>query len=650
MVKLTLKDGSVRECEAGTPASEVIKGIGMGLYKATCCVKLNGKVCDMRTPVTEDCDFEVCTFDSEDGRKTYWHTTAHICAQAVKRIYPDVKLSIGPSIDSGFYYDFDTEKPFTAEDLEKFEAEMKKIIKESLEITRFELPPEEAVKKLEDMGEPYKVELCKEHADKGESISFYQQGEFIDLCAGPHMPGTGSIKAIKLTNCTGAYWRGDSKGKQLSRIYGISFPKASQLEEHLKMLEEAKLRDHNKIGREQGYFTTVDYIGQGLPIMMPKGAKVLQLLQRWVEDIEEKDGCQITKTPFFAKSDLYKISGHWDHYRDGMFIMGDENETDGNSAYALRPMTCPFQYQVFLYKNRSYRELPIRLTETSTLFRNEDSGEMHGLIRVRQFTISEGHYIVTPAQLKDEFRRALNLAKYCLDTVGLLEDCTFRFSQWDPANPKNKYEGTPEQWEQSQAAMKEILDELGVEYTIGIDEAAFYGPKLDVQYKNVFGKEDTLVTIQIDMLLAKRFGMEYVDADNTKKNPIIIHRTSLGCYERTLAYLLEKYAGALPLWMMPEQVRIIPVTDRALEYARDVEKKMSDLNLRVSVDDRSEGVGYKIRQGKMEKIPYLFIVGDKEVEEGTVSLNSRSKGDLGAMKTDDAIDKIVRETLSKTRD
>ncbi len=649
MVKLTLKDGSVREAEAGISAAEAVKAIGMGLYKAACCVKLNGKVCDLRTPLTEDCEFEVCTFDSLDGKKTYWHTTAHICAQAVKRVYPDVKLSIGPSIDNGFYYDFDTEKPFTSEDLAKFEAEMKKIIKENLEIKRFELAPSEAVQKLRDMEEPYKVELCEEHASKGEDISFYEQGEFTDLCAGPHLMSTGLVKAIKLTNCTGAYWRGDSKGKQLSRIYGISFPKASQLEEYLKAVEEAKLRDHNKIGREQGYFTTVDYIGQGLPIMMPKGAKVLQLLQRWVEDIEEKDGCQITKTPFFAKRDLYKISGHWDHYRDGMFIMGDQDDEEAD-CYALRPMTCPFQYQVFLYKNRSYRELPLRLTETSTLFRNEDSGEMHGLIRVRQFTISEGHYIVTPEQLKDEFGRALRLAKYCLETVGLLEDCTFRFSQWDPSNPKNKYEGTPEQWEQSQAAMKEILDEFGIDYTIGIDEAAFYGPKLDVQYKNVFGKEDTLVTIQIDMLLAKRFGMEYVDADNTKKNPIIIHRTSLGCYERTLAYLLEKYAGALPLWMMPEQVRLIPVTDRALEYAKEVEKKLSDVNIRCTVDDRSEGVGYKIRQGVMEKIPYLFIVGDNEVAEGTVSLRSRSKGDLGAMKADEAVDKILKESISKSRD
>ncbi|MBQ5317451.1 MAG: threonine--tRNA ligase [Oscillospiraceae bacterium] len=649
MIKLTLKDGSVREAEVGTPAAEVIKDIGMGLYKAACCVRLNGKVCDLRTPLTEDCEFEVCTFDSEDGKKAFWHTTSHIMAQAVKRIYPDVKLSIGPAIDNGFYYDFDTEKPFTAEDLEKFEAEMKKIVKENLELTRFELPPAEAVEKLKAMEEPYKVELCEEHVGKGENISFYTQGEFTDLCAGPHLVSTGAVKALKLTNCTGAYWRGDSKGKQLCRIYGISFPKASQLEEYLKMVEEAKSRDHNKIGRELAYFTTVDYIGQGLPILMPKGAKVVQLLQRWVEDVEEKKGCQITKTPYFAKRDLYKISGHWDHYRDGMFIMGDA-EDEEKECFALRPMTCPFQYQVFLYKNRSYRELPIRLTETSTLFRNEDSGEMHGLIRVRQFTISEGHYIVTPSQLKDEFRSALELAKYCLETVGLLEDCTFRFSQWDPANPKNKYEGTPEQWEQSQGAMKEILDELGLEYTIGIDEAAFYGPKLDVQYKNVFGKEDTIVTIQIDMLLAKRFGMEYVDEDNSKKNPIIIHRTSLGCYERTLAYLLEKYAGALPLWIAPEQVRIIPVTDRANEYADSLEKRLSDMDIRVTVDKRNEKVGYKIRQAQLEKIPYFFIVGDNEAADNTIALRSRKYGDLGVSPVDEVINKIVTENLTKSKD
>ena len=648
MVKLTLKDGSVREAESGVSAAEIIKGIGMGLYKAACCVKLDGVVCDLRTPVEKDCTFEVCTFDSEDGKKTFWHTASHILAQAVKRVYPEVKLSIGPSIENGFYYDFDTDHPFTSDDLAKFEAEMKKIVKEGLELSRFELTPDEAVAKLTEMGEPYKVELCKEHSDKGEKISFYKQGEFIDLCAGPHLMSVAPVKAFKLTNCTGAYWRGDSKGKQLCRIYGTAFPKASELEAYLKQVEEAKNRDHNKIGRELEYFTTVDYIGQGLPILLPKGAKVIQLMQRWVEDVEASKGCQLTKTPYMAKRELYKISGHWDHYLDGMFVLGDPNDEE-KECFALRPMTCPFQYQVFLNRQRSYRDLPMRLTETSTLFRNEDSGEMHGLIRVRQFTISEGHYIVRPEQLEDEFRGCLELAKYFLGTVGLLEDCTFRFSQWDPANPKNKYEGTPEQWEHAQAAMKTILEDLGIEYTIGIDEAAFYGPKLDIQYKNVFGKEDTLVTIQIDMLLAQRFGMEYVDVDGTKKNPYIIHRTSLGCYERTLAYLLEKYAGALPLWLSPEQVRILPVTDRAKEYGESIADKLTNMGIRVTVDNRNEKIGYKIRQAQLEKIPYFFIVGDKEVEDNTVSLRSRKDGDMGASPLTEVISKIVEENASKAR-
>ena len=648
MIKLTLKDGSVREAESGISAAEIIKGIGMGLYKAACCVKLDGEVCDLRTPVEKDCTFEVCTFDTEEGKKTFWHTASHILAQAVKRIYPETKLSIGPSIDNGFYYDFDTDHPFTSDDLAKFEAEMKKIVKEGIEISRFELPPAEAESRLTEMGEPYKVELCKEHSDKGENISFYKQGDFTDLCAGPHLMSTAPVKAFKLTNCTGAYWRGDSKGKQLCRVYGTAFPKASELEEYLKKVEEAKSRDHNKLGRELEYFTTVDYIGQGLPIMLPKGAKVIQIMQRWVEDEEAKRGCMLTKTPYMAKRELYKISGHWDHYLDGMFVLGDPDDEE-KECFALRPMTCPFQYQVFLNRQRSYRDLPMRLTETSTLFRNEDSGEMHGLIRVRQFTISEGHYILRPEQLEEEFKGCLELAKYCLDTVGLLEDCTFRFSQWDPANPKNKYEGTAEQWEEAQAVMKTILDDLGVEYTIGIDEAAFYGPKLDIQYHNVYGKEDTLVTIQIDMLLAQRFGMEYVDVDGTKKNPYIIHRTSLGCYERTLAYLIEKYGGALPLWLSPEQVRILPVTDRAKEYGEGIAAKLDSMGIRVTVDNRNEKIGYKIRQAQLEKIPYFFIVGDKEVEDNTVSLRSRKDGDLGASPLNDVIAKIIEENASKAR-
>ncbi len=648
MIKLTLKDGSVREIESPMPAAEVIKGIGMGLYKVACCVKIDGAVKDLRTVIDKDCTFEVMTFDSEEGKKTFRHTASHILAQAVKRLYPNVKLAIGPAIDDGFYYDFDTEKAFTAEDLAALEAEMKKIVKESIDIEQYYLSPDEAISMLKKMDEPYKVELCGEHAGKGEDISFYKQGDFTDLCAGPHLMNTSAVKAFKLTACTGAYWRGDAKGKQLSRIYGTAFPKASELEAHLAAVEEAKKRDHNKLGRELEYFTTVDYIGQGLPILLPKGAKVIQILQRWVEDLEDSKGYVRTKTPYMAKRELYKISGHWDHYLDGMFILGDPND-ETKECFALRPMTCPFQYQVFLNRARSYRDLPMRLGETSTLFRNEDSGEMHGLIRVRQFTISEGHLILRPEQLEEEFRGCLELAKYCLDTVGLLDKCTFRFSQWDPANPKNKYEGTAEQWEEAQAVMKKILDHIGLEYTIGIDEAAFYGPKLDIQYKNVYGKEDTLVTIQIDMLLAQRFGMEYTDVDGKKKNPYIIHRTSLGCYERTLAYLIETYAGALPLWLSPEQVRILPVTDRAAEYCQTVYEKLNNRGIRCTIDSRKEGVGYKIRQAQLEKIPYFFIVGDKEAESRTLSLRSRKDGDLGAMPMDEVLNKIFEENDSRAR-
>ena len=648
MIKITFPDGSVREYNEGVNGLQIAESISSRLAQDVLACGVNGETYDLGRPINEDADFVLYKWDDEEGKHAFWHTSAHLLAEALQELYPGIQFGIGPAIENGFYYDFDTDHPFTSDDLAKFEAEMKKIVKEGLELSRFELTPDEAVAKLTEMGEPYKVELCKEHSDKGEKISFYKQGEFIDLCAGPHLMSVAPVKAFKLTNCTGAYWRGDSKGKQLCRIYGTAFPKASELEAYLKQVEEAKNRDHNKIGRELEYFTTVDYIGQGLPILLPKGAKVIQLMQRWVEDVEASKGCQLTKTPYMAKRELYKISGHWDHYLDGMFVLGDPNDEE-KECFALRPMTCPFQYQVFLNRQRSYRDLPMRLTETSTLFRNEDSGEMHGLIRVRQFTISEGHYIVRPEQLEDEFRGCLELAKYFLGTVGLLEDCTFRFSQWDPANPKNKYEGTPEQWEHAQAAMKTILEDLGIEYTIGIDEAAFYGPKLDIQYKNVFGKEDTLVTIQIDMLLAQRFGMEYVDVDGTKKNPYIIHRTSLGCFERTLAYLLEKYAGALPLWLSPEQVRILPVTDRAKEYGESIADKLINMGIRVTVDNRNEKIGYKIRQAQLEKIPYFFIVGDKEVEDNTVSLRSRKDGDMGASPLNDVISKIVEENASKAR-
>ena len=647
-MKITLKGDVVKEFQDGLSVLEIAGQISGGLARAACAAKVDGKTCDLRTTITKDCTLEILTFDDEEGKKAFRHTASHIMAQAVKRLFPSVKLAIGPAIENGFYYDFDVEKPFSPEDLSAIEAEMKKIVKEDIKLEQFEMAPAEAVKYLEELGEPYKVELCQEHAGKNEPISFYKQGDFTDLCAGPHLMSTAAVKAFKLTNCTGAYWRGDSKGKQLCRIYGTAFPKASMLEEYLKQVEEAKGRDHNKIGRDLEYFTTVDYIGQGLPVMLPKGARVIQLMQRWVEDVEYKHGCLLTKTPLMAKRELFKISGHWDHYLDGMFIMGDPQDEE-KECFALRPMTCPFQYQVFLNRQRSYRDLPMRLTETSTLFRNEDSGEMHGLIRVRQFTISEGHYILRPEQLEEEFKGCLELAKYFLDTVGLLEDCTFRFSQWDPANPKNKYEGTAEQWETAQATMKTILDDLGVEYTIGIDEAAFYGPKLDIQYKNVFGKEDTLVTIQIDMLLAQRFGMEYVDTDGTKKYPYIIHRTSLGCFERTLAYMLEKFAGALPLWLSPEQVRILPITDRAKEYGENISAKLEEMGIRTSVDNRNEKIGYKIRQAQLEKIPYFFIVGDKEVDEGTVALRSRKEGDLGAVALDAAISRIITENATKAK-
>ena len=590
------------------------------------------------------------TFENEAYRKTYWHTCSHVMAQAVKRLYPQVKLAIGPSIDSGWYYDFDADFSFTQEHLDAIEAEMKKICKEKLPLVRSEKPRAEAVAYMESLDEPYKVELINDLPEDAV-ISFYTQGEFTDLCAGPHLDSTGRIKAnaFKLTQCCGAYWRGDSKRKMLQRIYGIAFPKKEELDEYLQKQEEARRRDHNKLGRELEYFTTVDVIGQGLPILLPKGARVIQTLQRWVEDEEEKRGYLLTKTPLLAKRELYKISGHWDHYLDGMFVLGDPHD-ETKECFALRPMTCPFQYQVYLNRARSYRDLPMRLGETSTLFRNEDSGEMHGLIRVRQFTISEGHIVLRPDQLEEEFKRCLDLAKYCLGTVGLLEDCTFRFSQWDPANPNNKYEGTAEQWNEAQEIMGRILDDLGVKYTVGFDEAAFYGPKLDIQYKNVFGKEDTLVTIQIDLLLAERFGMEYTDQNGQKVRPYIIHRTSLGCYERTLAYLIEKYAGALPLWMMPTQVRVLPITDRAHDYAQEIVDRLRDAGIRAESDYRSEKLGYKIREAQMQKIPYMLVVGDRDMENQTVSVRTRAGVDLGAMSVDDFRTKCRAEIDTKARD
>ena len=588
------------------------------------------------------------TFENPEYRQTYWHTCSHVLAQAMKRLHPEVKLAIGPSIENGFYYDFDTPAPFTEAQLTELEAEMRKICKEKLKLERFELPRAEAIQFMEEKEEPYKVELINDLPEDAV-ISFYKQGEFVDLCAGPHLDSTGRIKGngIKLTACNAAYWRGDSNRQTLQRIYGVAFPKKDQLDEYLKAQEEAKKRDHNKLGRELEYFTTVDVIGQGLPILLPKGARVIQTLQRWVEDTEQQRGYLLTKTPLMAKRELYKISGHWDHYLDGMFVLGDPHD-ETKECFALRPMTCPFQYQVFLNRGRSYRDLPMRLGETSTLFRNEDSGEMHGLIRVRQFTISEGHLVLRPEQLEEEFKGCLDLAKYCLDTVGLLDKCTFRFSQWDPANPNNKYEGTPEQWDEAQRVMGQILDDLDVNYTIGIDEAAFYGPKLDIQYRNVYGKEDTLVTIQIDMLLAKQFGMEYVDVDGQKKTPYIIHRTSLGCYERTLAYLIEEYAGALPCWMAPEQVRFLPVTDRAADRCAELVKALNAKGYRAEADYRNEKIGKKIREAQIEKVPYMVVVGDRDLENGTVSPRHRAAGDLGAMSFEDfeaLLKKVVDEKI-----
>ena len=606
------------------------------ISRAVIAAKVNGEVVALTKLIEEDAAVELLTFENEEGKHVFRHTASHILAQAVKRLYPATKLTIGPAIDNGFYYDFDSETPFGTDVLSALESEMKKIVKENLKIERFELPREEAIKLMTEKEEPYKVQLIEE-LPADAVISFYRQGEFIDLCAGPHLFSTGAVKAFKLTQCTGAYWKGDQKNKMLQRVYGVAYPSKDEMNAYLTAVEEAKKRDHNKLGRDLDYFTTVDVIGQGLPILLPKGARTIQTLQRFVEDEEQRRGYQLTKTPLMAKSDLYKISGHWDHYRDGMFILGDPDD-ETKECFALRPMTCPFQYQVFLNRKRSYRDLPMRLGETSTLFRNEESGEMHGLIRVRQFTISEGHLILRPDQLEEEFKGCLDLALYMLDHLGLREDCSFRFSQWDP-NRTDKYEGTPEQWNEAQEIMGKLLDKCLGEgnYAIGVDEAAFYGPKLDIQIKNVHGKEDTLITIQIDMLLAKKFGMEYTDSNDQRVNPYIIHRTSLGCYERTLALLLEKYAGALPMWMAPEQVRFLPIGDEQVEYCRGIARRMEALGMRVSVDERNEKIGYKIRAAQLEKVPYMLVIGEKEMTENTVAVRSRKKGDMGAMPVDEFI-------------
>ena len=645
---IVLLNGQQYEFDNGTNALDMLSKLDGDLKKAALAARVDGKVQGLAEAIEQKGDepvsVEILTFADDDGKRVLRHTASHVLAQAVKHVIPNAKLAIGPAIDNGFYYDFDVDETFTPEVLSKLEKEMNHIIKQNIRLERFELTREEAIALCEKNGESYKVELIRDLPEDAV-ISFYKQGDFTDLCAGPHLPSTGKVKAVKLTQVAGAYWRGNEKNKMLQRIYGTAFPSKEELSEYLTAVEEAKKRDHNKLGRELEYFTTVDVIGQGLPILLPKGARVIQLLQRWVEDVEQKRGYLLTKTPYMAKRELYKISGHWDHYLDGMFVLGDPNDYT-KECFALRPMTCPFQYQVYLNRMRSYRDLPMRLGETSTLFRNEDSGEMHGLIRVRQFTISEGHLVLRPDQLEEEFKGCLDLAKYFLGTLGLLDKCTFRFSQWDPANPKNKYEGTPEQWEEAQRVMGQILEDLGVKYTIGIDEAAFYGPKLDIQYKNVFGKEDTLVTIQIDMLLARQFGMEYTDADGQKKLPYIIHRTSLGCYERTLAYLIEEYAGAFPLWLSPTQVKVMTITNRADDAAKVIAEKLDSLGIRCETDLRNEKIGFKIREAQMEKIPYMFVLGDKEAENGTVSVRGR-KGDLGTMAVDDIIAKLLEEIRTK---
>ncbi len=642
-MKIKFTTGEEIEIAEAKSVYDIAQEAGL-ISREVIAAKVGAEVVDLTATVEGDAEITLLTFADKEGQGVFNHTASHILAQAVKRLYPSAKLTIGPSIENGFYYDFDAEESFTAESLSAIEKEMKKIVKENHKLERFTLPRDEAIKLMEEKDEPYKVQLIA-RVPEDEDISFYRQGEFVDLCAGAHLFATGAVKAFKLLSCTGAYWEGNSKNKILQRIYGTAFPQKDMLAAHLERIEEAKKRDHNKIGRELEFFTTVDAIGQGLPVMLPKGARMIQLLQRFVEDEEQKRGYLLTKTPLMAKRDLYKISGHWDHYRDGMFIMGDPDD-ETKECFALRPMTCPFQYQAYLNRKRSYRDLPMRFGETSTLFRNEESGEMHGLIRVRQFTISEGHLVIRPDQLEEEFRGCLDLAKYMLETLGLAEDCTYRFSQWDPNNT-DKYEGTPEQWDEAQGVMKQILDNIGLDYTIGIDEAAFYGPKLDIQIKNVHGKEDTLITIQIDMLLAKKFGMEYTDSDNSQKTPYIIHRTSLGCYERTLALLIEKYAGAMPLWLAPTQVTVLPISNLFEDYAKKVADELEAIGVRVELDNRNEKIGYRIREAQLSKVPYMVCVGANEQEEGTVAVRARKEGEGGTMTLDEFKSKLLLEIATK---
>ena len=643
-MKITLKDGSVREYSEPMTVNDIAFDISGGLGRAACAGEIDGEVVDLRTTVDKDCNLNILTFKDEAGKAAYRHTTSHVLAEAIKNLYPDVKLAIGPSVDNGFYYDFDSE-PFSREDLDKIEAEMKKIIKKGAKLERFTLPREDAIKYMEDRNEPYKVELIKD-LPEDSIISFYSQGEFVDLCAGPHLMSTKSIKAFKLTSSSMAYWRGDSNKARLQRIYGTAFDSKDDLKAYLDELEEAKNRDHNKLGREMELFTTVDVIGQGLPLLMPKGQKMVQKLQRWIEDLEDNEwGYVRTKTPLMAKSDLYKISGHWDHYKEGMFVLGDEEKD--KEVFALRPMTCPFQYYVYKASQKSYRDLPCRYGETSTLFRNEDSGEMHGLTRVRQFTISEGHLIVRPDQMVKEFKDCIALAQYCLRTLGVEEDVTYHLSRWDPANPGNKYIGKPEVWEDTEQHIRNVLNELKIPFVEDIGEAAFYGPKVDINAKNVYGKEDTMITIQWDALLAEQFDMYYIDEKGDKVRPYIIHRTSMGCYERTLAWLIEKYAGMFPTWLCPEQVRVLPISDKYADYADSVAAKIREHKIYVEADHRAEKLGYKIRDARLARVPYILVVGEKEQETGAVSVRSRFLGDEGQKPLEQFINDICEEIRTK---
>lgn len=646
MIKITLKDGSIKEFENEISVLDIAKSISEGLARVATAAIVNNEVVDLRHMVKEDSELSILTFDSEEGKKAFRHTASHILAQAVKRLFPEAKLAIGPAIENGFYYDFDIEGGFSNSDLEKIEAEMKKIVKEDLKIESFILPREEAIKFMQEKDEPYKIELI-EDLDKDEVISFYKQGDFVDLCAGPHLLSTKTVKAFKLTKLAGAYWRGNEKNKMLTRIYGTAFTKKSDLDTYLEAVEEAKKRDHNKLGRELKLFTTSECIGQGLPLLMPKGARVVQTLQRFVEDEEENRGYQLTKTPLMAKSDLYRISGHWDHYKDGMFILGDEEQSD--EVFALRPMTCPFQFMVYKADKKSYRDLPIRYGETSTLFRNESSGEMHGLIRVRQFTISEGHLVCTPEQLEEEFKGVVDLIDYMMNTLGIAEDISYRFSLWDENN-KEKYIDRPEEWYATQEKMREILEHLGIEYTEAIGEAAFYGPKLDLQFKNVHGKEDTIITVQIDFSLAERFGMTYTDKNGEEKYPYVIHRTSIGCYERTLAMLIEKYAGAFPTWLAPVQVKLLPISEKYHDYADEVYKELRAHNIKVEADYRAEKIGYKIREARNERVPYILVVGEKEAENKEVAVRSRKNGDEGSIALNEFIERIAKEIANRERE